>query len=65
MRILSKWYFNELPAYLIMPFPEIANDKNKPECIFSYLKKFVMYILLPNKNKRFYLLSSNYLILTK
>ena len=42
MRILDKWYVNELLGYLIMPLPEIANDKNKPECIVSYLKKFVM-----------------------
>ena len=39
MRILVKWYFNELLGYLIMSFtsiPVIANDKNKPECIFYF-----------------------------
>ena len=41
VRILVKWYFNlifyELLGYLIMSFmsiPVIANDKNKPDCIF-------------------------------
>ena len=32
-------YFNELLGYLIMSFtsiPVIANDKNKPECIFCF-----------------------------
>ena len=39
MRILVKWYFNELLGYLIMSFTSIPvvandkNDKNKPECI--------------------------------
>ena len=39
MRILVKWYFNELLGYLIMAFtsiPVIANYKNKPECIFYF-----------------------------
>ena len=37
--MLVKWYFNELLGYLIMSFtsiPVIANDKNKPECIFYF-----------------------------
>ena len=43
MRILVKWYFNELLGYLIMLFtsiPVIANDENKPECIFFYIERF-------------------------
>ena len=43
MRILVKWYFNELLGSLIMSFtsmPVIANNKNKQECIFSLLKGF-------------------------
>ena len=43
MRILFKWYFNELLGYLIMSFtsiPVIANDKNKSECIFSSIEMF-------------------------
>ena len=38
MRILVKWYLNELLGYIIMSFMSIlaiANDKNKPECILS------------------------------
>ena len=42
--------FNELPGYLIMPLPEIANDKKKTR-------------MLPKENET--ILSSNYLILTK
>ena len=44
LRKLDKCYSNELPGYLIMPLPEIAYDKNKPECNFFYFhfKKFVM-----------------------
>ena len=37
--MLVKWHFNELLGYLIMSFtsiPVIANDKNKPECIFYF-----------------------------
>ena len=34
LRKLDKWYFNELPGYLIMPLPEIANDKNKTRMYF-------------------------------
>ena len=44
MRILVKWYFNELLGYLIMPFtsiPVIANDKNKPECIFFFIERLL------------------------
>ena len=50
MRILCKWYFNELPGYLIMPLPEIANDKNKPECIFFFSEK-VCYVETAAKRK--------------
>ena len=63
MSILGKWYFNELPVYLIILLPVITNNKNKPECIFSYFEKFVMQKLLPKENKT--ILSSNYVILTK
>ena len=43
MRILVKWYFNELLGYLIMSFtsvPVIANDLNKPKCILSSIEMF-------------------------
>ena len=36
-------YFNELLGYLLMSItsiPVIANDKNKPECIFSSIDMF-------------------------
>ena len=36
VRILFKWYVNELLGYLIMSFtsiPVTANDKNKSECM--------------------------------
>ena len=67
MRILVKWYFNELLGYLIMSFksiPVIANDKNKPEYFFSLLKGFFNVetaIMSEKKN----VLSSNHTILTK
>ena len=63
MRILVKWYFNELLGYLIMSFsstPVIANDKNKP--VFFLLLKCFMWKLLPKENKK--ILSSNHMILT-
>ena len=43
MRMLVKWYLNELLGYLIMLFTlisVIANNKNKPECIFSNNEMF-------------------------
>ena len=58
MRILVKWYFNELLGYLIMSFtsiPVIASDKNKPECIiFSLLKGFFNVETAIKRKKRFY-----------
>ena len=66
MRILVKWYFNELLGYLIMLFtsiPVIANDKNKPECIFSILKGFFKCRNCFQEKKT--ILSSNHTILTK
>ena len=61
MRILAKWYFNELLGYLIMSFtsiPVIANNKNKPECIFSLLKGF-FNVKTATKRKKM-ILSSNH-----
>ena len=60
MRILVKWYFNEILGYLIMSFksiPVIANDKNKSECIFfSSLKGFLnVETAIKREKKRFYL----------
>ena len=61
MRILVKWYFNELLGYLIMSFTSIlviANDKNKPECIFFFIERFLNVetaIKRTKKKKRFYL----------
>ena len=56
MRILVKWYFNELLGYLIMSFTTIpvkANDKNKPECIiFSLLKGFFFNVETAIKRKK-------------
>ena len=67
MRILVKWYFNELLGYLIMSFtsiPVIANDKNKPECIiFSLLKVFFKCRNCYQEKKM--ILFSNHTILTK
>ena len=58
MRILVKWYFNELLGYLIMSFtsiPVIANDKNKPGCIIFYLLKVFFNVETAIKRKkRFY-----------
>ena len=39
MRILDKWYFNELPRYLIMPLPEIAKDKKQTRMYFFLFEK--------------------------
>ena len=67
MRILVKWYFNELLGYLIMSFmsiPVIANDKNKPECIFFSLLKCFFNVETAIKRKKT-ILSSNHTILTK
>ena len=57
MRILVKLYFNELLGYLMMSFtsiPVIANDKNKPECIFIIERVFNVETAIKRK-KRFYL----------
>ena len=67
MRILVKWYFNELLGYLIMSFtsiPVIANDKNKPECIFFFIERF-FNVETAIKRKKTFILSSNHTILTK
>ena len=68
MRILVKWYFNELLGYLIMSFtsiPVIANDKNKPECIFYFfiVERFFNVETAIKRKKT--ILSSNHTILTK
>ena len=58
MRILVKWYFNELLGYLIMSFmsiPVIANDTNKPECIFFFIERFFNVETAIKRKKRFYL----------
>ena len=55
MRILVKWYFNELLGYLLMSFTSISvidNDKNKPECIFSSIEMFFLYIETATKRKQ-------------
>ena len=52
MRIIVKWYFNELLGYLIMSFtsiPVIANDKNKPKCIFSSIESFYVETAIKRK----------------
>ena len=51
MKILAKWYFNELLGYLMSftSIPVIASDKNKPECIFSSIE---MYYYLETAIKR-------------
>ena len=67
MRILVKWYFNELLGYLIMSFtsiPVIANDKNKPECIFFFIERFFNVETAIKREKKT-ILSSNHTILTK
>ena len=66
MRILVKWYFNELLGYLIMSFtsiPVIANDKNKPECIFFFIEIFFLCRNYYQEKKM--ILSSIHTILTK
>ena len=45
--MLDKGYFNELPGCLIMPLPEIANDKNKPE----FLSEKVCHVETAAKRK--------------
>ena len=68
MRILIKWYFNELLGYLIMSFtsiPVIANDKNKPECIFFFIERFFNVETAIKRTKKKTILSSNHAILTK
>ena len=67
MRILVKWYFNELLGYLIMSFtsiPAIANDKNKPEFIFCFFIESFINVETAIKRKKT-ILSSNHTILTK
>ena len=67
MRILVKWYFNELLGYVIMSFtsiPVIANDKNKPECIFYFFIESFFNVETAIKRKKT-ILSSNHTILTK
>ena len=67
MRILVKWYFNELLGYLIMSFtslPVIANDKNKSECIFYFFIERFFNVETAIKRKRT-ILSSNHTILRK
>ena len=54
MRILVKCYLNELLEYLILSFtsiPVIANDKDKPECIFPIVKCF-FYVETATKRKQ-------------
>ena len=58
MRILVKWYFNELLGYLIMSFmsiPVTANDKNNPECIFFFVERLFNVETAFMRKKRFYL----------
>ena len=64
MKILIKWYFNELLGYLIMSvtsIPVIGNAKIKSECIFSSIEMF-FYVETATKKP---ILSSNHSILTK
>ena len=66
MRILVKWYFNELLGYRIMLFtsiPVIANNKNKPECIIFFIERFFNVETAFKRKKT--ILSSNHTILTK
>ena len=67
MKILVKWYFNELLGYLIMSFTSvsvIANDKNKQECIFYFFIERFFNVETAIKRKKT-ILSSNHTILTK
>ena len=55
MRILVKWYFNELLGYLIMSFtsiPVIANYKNTPECSFYFSIERVFNVETAIKRKK-------------
>ena len=66
MRILVKWYFNELLGYLFISFtslPVIANDKSKPERIFFFIEMFFNVETAIKTKKP--ILSSNHTILTK
>ena len=68
MRILVKWYLNELLGYLIMSFtsiPVIANDKNKPDCIFYFSIERFFNVETAIKRKKTTILFSNHTILTK
>ena len=52
MGVLVKWYFNELLRCLVIsftPIPIMANDKNKPECIFLVLKCFYVETAIKRK----------------
>ena len=63
MRILVKWYFNELLGYLIMSFtsiPVIANDKNKPECIFFFIERFFNVETAIKRKKNIYSIFKSY-----
>ena len=63
MRILVKWYFNELLGYLIMPFTSIPVTGNEKQIrmYFLILKSYIL--LLPTDKKM--ILSSNHMVLTK
>ena len=68
MRILVKWYFNELLGYLIIsftPVPVIANDKNKPECIFSSIEMFFFFFVETATKKHKKILFSIHAVLTE
>ena len=55
MRILFKWYFNELLGYLIMPFTSIpviiANIKTSHNVFFSPIEFFYVEIATKRKQK--------------
>ena len=64
MRILLKWYFNELLGYLIMSvtsIPVIANNLNKSE--FFSIEMIIYVETATERNKT--ILFSNHMILTK
>ena len=64
MRILLKWYFNELLGYLIMSvtsIPVIAYNLNKSE--FFSIEMIIYVETATERNKT--ILSSNHMILTK
>ena len=53
MRILVKWYFNELLGYLIYgSIPVIDNDKYKPECFFLSSIEMLFYVETTTKRKQ-------------